>query len=69
MARPGTIAIDRAIFPMGTRFYIPGYGWGIARDTGGAIKGKHLDLFFYLHSSARHWGVQPKQVKVWYPRD
>ena len=68
MARPGTVAVDPKVFPMGTKFYIPGYGWGIARDTGGDIKGRHLDLFFWLHSSGEHWGVQAKQVKVWYPK-
>jgi len=69
MARPGTVAVDPKLFPMGTKFYIPGYGWGIARDTGGDIKGHHLDLFFWQHRSGEKWGVQTKQVKVWYPRD
>ena len=69
MARPGTVAVDPKFFPLGTRFYIPGYGWAIARDVGGAIKGHHLDLFFWLHSSGENWGVQRKSVKVWYPRD
>lgn len=67
MARPGTVAVDPDLFPMGTKFYIPGYGFGIARDTGGAVKGRHLDLFFWLHASAMQWGVQSKEVKVWYP--
>jgi len=31
MARPGTVAVDPKLFPMGTKFYIPGYGWGIGR--------------------------------------
>ena len=69
MARPGTVAVDPRTFPMGTKFYIPGYGWARAEDTGGAIKGNHLDLFFRLHSSGEKWGVQTKQVKVWFPRD
>lgn len=67
IARPGTVAVDPGLFPMGTKFYIPGYGYGIARDTGGAMKGRRLDLFFRLHASAGYWGVQTKQVKVWYP--
>jgi 3D (Asp-Asp-Asp) domain-containing protein len=69
MARPGTVAVDPKVFPMGTKFYIPGYGFGIARDTGGDIKGRHLDLFFWLHGSGERWGVKTKQVKVWYPKD
>jgi 3D (Asp-Asp-Asp) domain-containing protein len=68
MARPGTVAVDPAVFPIGTRFYIPGYGWGRAEDTGGDIKGRHLDLFFWRHQTGEDWGVQMKQVKVWYPR-
>ena len=69
IARPGTVAVDPKLFPMGTKFYIPGYGWAVARDTGGAINGNHLDLFFWQHRSAKNWGVQIKQVKVWYSRD
>jgi 3D (Asp-Asp-Asp) domain-containing protein len=69
MARPGTVAVDPEVFPMGTKFRIPGYGMARAEDTGGAVKGRHLDLFFWLHSSAVKWGVQTRQVKVWYPRD
>ncbi len=69
MARPSTVAVDLKLFPMGTKFYIPGYGWGIASDTGGAIKGHHLDLYFWLHQSGNNWGVQHRAVKVWYPRD
>ena len=67
MARPGTVAVDPSFFPIGTRFYIPGYGWARAEDTGGDIKGLHLDLFFWLHSSGENWGVQYKKVQVWYP--
>lgn len=69
MARPGTVAVDPAVFPLGTRFYIPGYGWARAEDTGGGIVGNHLDLFFWWHSSGERWGVQPKRVKVWYPKE
>lgn len=67
-ARPGTVAVDRSRFPMGTRFYIPGYGWGIAQDIGGAVEHDHLDLFHWFHGNARAWGVQTLQVKVWLPK-
>jgi 3D (Asp-Asp-Asp) domain-containing protein len=67
MARPGTVAVDPKVFPRGTRFYIPGYGWGIAQDIGGAIKEHHLDLFFWTHAQAGNWGVQELSVRVWYP--
>ena len=67
MVRPGTVAVDPSIFPIGTRFYIPGYGWARAEDTGGDIKGFHLDLFFWLHRTGEKWGVEYKKVQVWYP--
>ncbi|MDH3346360.1 MAG: 3D domain-containing protein [Kiritimatiellaceae bacterium] len=69
MARPGTVAVDPKVFPRGTRFYIPGYGWGVAHDVGGDIQGHHLDLFFWTHHFAEAWGVQNSSVKVWYPQD
>lgn len=68
MTRPGIVAADPKVFPPGTKFYIPGYGWGRAEDTGG-IKGHHLDLYFRRHCNARKWGEQTKKVKVWYSRD
>lgn len=66
-ARPGTIAADTSLFPFGTILYIPGYGFGIVEDRGGAIKGQHVDLYFRKHSEAKVWGVQQKSVKVWFP--
>ena len=69
MARPGTIAADTSIYPYGTVMYIPGYGYGRVEDTGGAIKGQHIDLYRPNHWYARSWGVQQKQVTVWMPPD
>ena len=66
-ARPGIVAVDPKVFPPGTKFYIPGYGWGIAEDIGG-VKGTHIDLYFWWHGSAEKWGQPTKKVKVWYPR-
>ncbi|MBN2161386.1 MAG: 3D domain-containing protein [Pontiellaceae bacterium] len=65
--RPGTIAADTSIYPYGTIMYIPGYGYGRVEDTGGAIKGKHIDLYRPNHWYARQWGVRTKNVKVWLP--
>jgi len=69
IVRPGTVAVDPKVFPIGTRFYIPGYGWARAEDTGGGIKGRHLDLYFLTHRRAGKWGVQYRDVKIWYPKD
>jgi len=67
-ARPGIVAVDPKIFPPGTKFYIPDYGWGRADDVGG-VKGPQLDLYFWQHRSAENWGEKTKQVKIWYPKN
>jgi len=64
---PGTIAADPSIYPYGTIMHIPGYGYGVVEDTGGAIKGEHIDLYRPNHWFARAWGVREKNVKVWLP--
>jgi 3D (Asp-Asp-Asp) domain-containing protein len=40
----GIIAVDPNYIPLGTQMYVPGYGYGIAADTGGGVKGWHIDL-------------------------
>ncbi|QBG46137.1 hypothetical protein EGM51_01425 [Verrucomicrobia bacterium S94] len=65
ITRPGTLAADTSIYPYGTVMYIPGYGYGVVEDTGGAVQGKHIDLYRPNHWLARAWGVRHKKVKVW----
>lgn len=65
--RQGSIAADPALYPYGTIMYIPGYGYGRVEDTGGAIKGQHIDLYRPNHWFARTWGVQTNSVKIWLP--
>jgi 3D (Asp-Asp-Asp) domain-containing protein len=58
-----TIAADRKVFPIGTIMHIPGYGYGVVADTGSAIKGKKIDLFFNTKKQVYdEWGK--KKVKV-----
>lgn len=42
----GIIAVDPRVIDLHTTMYVPGYGFGQAEDTGGAIKGNHIDLGF-----------------------
>jgi 3D (Asp-Asp-Asp) domain-containing protein/peptidoglycan hydrolase CwlO-like protein len=42
---PGIVATDPSVIPLGTRMTIPGYGEGVAADTGGAIVGNRIDVW------------------------
>ncbi len=59
----GAVAVDPRLIPLGSRLYIEGYGYGFACDTGGAIKGKHIDLAFDSPRAAFRHGK--RQMKVW----
>jgi 3D (Asp-Asp-Asp) domain-containing protein len=60
-----TIAADTKVFPLGTLLYIPGYGYGIVADTGSAIKGNKIDLFFLNKKEVyTHWGKKKVNVYV-----
>ena len=63
----GTIAADTRFYPFGTRMYIPGYGWGVVEDRGGAIKGPdRIDLYFKSHDDALKWGRQKVRATIEY---
>jgi cystine transport system substrate-binding protein len=53
---PGVVAVDPSVIPLGTRITIPGYGTGIAADTGGSVHGSMIDLWFPTHEGALAWG-------------
>jgi 3D (Asp-Asp-Asp) domain-containing protein len=52
----GVIAVDPGVIPLGTRISIPGYGEGVAADTGSAVQGMTIDLWFPTLSQALGWG-------------
>lgn len=69
-AKVGTIAVDPKVIPLGTEVYIEGiggaknYGFATAEDTGGAIKGKIIDLYFNTHKETVNWGRQQVNVYI-----
>ena len=52
----GVVAVDPSFIPLGTGLTIPGYGIGVAADTGSAVAGAHIDLWFPTRAEARAWG-------------
>jgi uncharacterized protein YabE (DUF348 family) len=59
-----TVATDPSVIPLGTWIYIEGYGFRRAEDTGGAIKGNKLDLYFDNDQDAHNFGLR-KTPKVY----
>lgn len=57
-----TIAADPDVLPMGTEIELDGHTYTV-QDTGGAIAGNRLDLYFDSHEDALRWGVQEKIVR------
>jgi uncharacterized protein YabE (DUF348 family) len=55
-AERGVIAVDPDVIPLGTHMYVPGYGYGIAGDTGGMINGRHIDLCYDSMGELHAWG-------------
>lgn len=58
------IAVDPKVIPLGSRVYVEGYGEAIAADTGGAIKGNKIDVFFPSQDSAVNWGRRTIQITI-----
>jgi peptidoglycan DL-endopeptidase CwlO len=61
---PGVVAVDPAVIPLGTRLTIPGYGQGIAADTGSSITGARIDLWFSSQADALAWGRRSVTIAV-----
>lgn len=67
---PGYVAVDPNVIPLGTRLYIestdgwPDYGYAIAADTGSAIKGHIIDLFYYDYDTCIQFGRRNIKVTI-----
>ncbi|MBQ9156325.1 MAG: Ig-like domain-containing protein [Eubacterium sp.] len=60
-----TIAVDPRLIKLGTKVQIGNIIY-TAEDTGGAIKGHRIDVYYSSHSRATHHGVKYQTVKVFY---
>lgn len=66
----GYVAVDPRVIPLGSRLYITypdgsaGYGFAVAEDTGGAIKGNRVDLFYETREEAIQFGRRKMKVYV-----
>jgi 3D (Asp-Asp-Asp) domain-containing protein len=56
-----TIAVDPTVLPYGTKVEIDGHTY-IAHDTGGAINGNRIDVYFADHNEAWNFGKQEAEV-------
>lgn len=60
----GIIAVDPRRIPYYTKMYIPGYGYAMAGDTGGAINGHRIDLFMDSLAECYQWGRREVEVYI-----
>lgn len=59
-----TIAVDKSQIPLGTKVEIKGYGIYVAEDTGGAIKGNKIDIYFSTHQEALNFGKRTIYIRI-----
>ena len=72
--KPGDVAVDPRVIPLGTRLYVTGYHssllpaggfYAVAVDTGGAIKGNRIDLYINAPDSrVLTFGIQNVKVTI-----
>ena len=62
--KKGIVSVDPKVIPLGTKLYVDGYGYAVADDVGGAIKGSRIDLAFDSRRDALHFGRQTVKVYV-----
>ncbi len=60
----GVAAVDPRVIPLGTHLTIPGYGEAVAADTGGAIIGDRIDLWFPSCGQAGGWGSRSVTIAL-----
>lgn len=70
-AQRGVVSVDPRVIPLGSRLYIEAadgsswsYGYAVAGDTGGNIKGNRMDLFMDSRSEALAFGRRAAKVYI-----
>ncbi|MDQ3992486.1 MAG: 3D domain-containing protein, partial [Actinomycetota bacterium] len=63
----GTVAVDPAVIPLGSRLSIPGYGEGVAADTGREVRGARIDVWVQTVQQALAWGTRTVTVTIHAP--
>lgn len=58
-----TIAVDPDIIPLGTQVIIDGQIY-TAEDTGSAVKGNVIDIYFNSHEETEEYGRQEKNIWI-----
>jgi len=62
-SQSNVIAVDPSVIPLGSFVEVEGYGFAVAGDTGGAIKGNIIDVHFPSVDQCLTWGRR-NNVKV-----
>ncbi|MBM7866364.1 DUF348 domain-containing protein [Heliobacterium gestii] len=60
----GIVAVDPSVIPLGSTLYVEGYGLARAADTGGAIRGSIIDVFFDSNAECFQWGRRQVTVHI-----
>lgn len=68
--RPGVVAVDPKVIPLGSKLYVKSldgradYGFASAEDTGGAVKGNKIDLYYESPEDVRKYGRRKVLVYI-----
>ncbi len=60
----GIASVDPSVIPLGTRMHVPGYGDAVAADTGSAVRGAMIDLWFPTTAQALQWGRRTVTITI-----
>lgn len=63
-SQSNVIAVDPSVIPLGRLVEVSGYGYAIAGDTGGDIKGNRIDVHFSTVAQCVNWGRRNATVTV-----